>query len=248
MDCTGRNLGAGEESRTPDLRITNALLYQLSYTGLSGSAEFLLHNAEKKYYMRHQQNCKYLQIFCIFSFLQAFFPFLMTSELHLPAPSVLSLPDESHTERLAQLSARAALKFLPEIREKGFNIRLEGTLGAGKTTFARAFLRSLGVTGRVRSPTFTLVETYAPEDFAAVNHFDFYRFESPEEFDDAGFRDLFGSDRVTLCEWSERAGDYLPQADLVIALAASGEGRAARLEACSALGSEIFTEVTSAWH
>ena len=99
----------------------------------------------------------------------------------------LVLPDEASTESLGKRLAEAVLKHSKEITDRGLNIRLQGTLGAGKTTLTRALLRALGFSGRVRSPTFTLVETYSVQGLA-INHFDFYRFESPEEFEEAGFR------------------------------------------------------------
>ncbi len=94
-------------------------------------------------------------------------------------------------------------------------IELHGTLGAGKTTFVRHLLRALGVTGHVKSPTYAVVEPYATAAFE-VWHFDFYRFEDPQEFEDAGFRDIFATPGLKLAEWPERAIGLLPQCDLRI--------------------------------
>ena len=102
---------------------------------------------------------------------------------------MLYLPAPQDTDRLGSLLAQSLMKYRDEIISRGFNIRLEGNLGAGKTSLTRATLRALGVSGRIKSPTFTLLETYEIDSEIEVFHFDFYRFESPEEFLDAGFRD-----------------------------------------------------------
>ena len=94
-------------------------------------------------------------------------------------------------------------------------IELHGELGAGKTTLVRHILRALGVKGRIKSPTYAVVEPYELPDLAAW-HFDFYRFSDPREWEDAGFRDLFASPGLKLAEWPEKAGALLPTADLVV--------------------------------
>lgn len=110
------------------------------------------------------------------------------------------------------------------IVEPGLFIALSGDLGAGKTTLVRGILRGLGHAGKVKSPTFTLVELYNLFKLD-LYHFDFYRFNDPQEWYDAGFRDLFGTEGVCLVEWPERAGDLLPVPDLVVTLAVEGDGR-----------------------
>jgi tRNA threonylcarbamoyladenosine biosynthesis protein TsaE len=109
-------------------------------------------------------------------------------------------------------------------------IELHGELGAGKTTLVRHILRALGVQGRIKSPTYAVVEPYQvksdrPEPVEgqaqddrelAIWHFDFYRFSDPREWEDAGFRDLFASPGLKLAEWPENAGALLPRADLVV--------------------------------
>ena len=98
-------------------------------------------------------------------------------------------------------------------------IELHGPLGAGKTTFARHLLHALGVQGRVKSPTYALMESYdAEHDGAALPiwHFDFYRFDDPQEWEDAGFRDVFAAKGLKLVEWPEKAEGLLPPADLRI--------------------------------
>ncbi|HTY04626.1 MAG TPA: tRNA (adenosine(37)-N6)-threonylcarbamoyltransferase complex ATPase subunit type 1 TsaE [Rhodocyclaceae bacterium] len=142
------------------------------------------------------------------------------------------LPDESATVALG-----AALA--PEMRP-GLVIFLEGDLGAGKTTFVRGLLRALGETGPVKSPTYTLVEIHVVSGLN-LYHFDFYRFNEPEEYLDAGLDEYFGADAVCLVEWPERARPYLPAADLSIRLELCGGGRSARIEAASEQGRTCLT-------
>ena len=123
---------------------------------------------------------------------------------------------------------------LAPLLEPGMVIHLRGDLGAGKTTLARGLLRGLGYEGRVKSPTFTLLEPYK---FSRLNlyHFDFYRFLDPEELDDAGFREYFNPQSACLIEWPEKAPD-LPPADLDITLDPAPEGRAVTLTAQTEIG------------
>jgi tRNA threonylcarbamoyladenosine biosynthesis protein TsaE len=110
----------------------------------------------------------------------------------------------------------------------GLQVQLTGDLGAGKTTLVRATLRGLGHTGRVRSPTYTLVEPYVierPAGELALYHFDLYRFTDPAEWADAGFREYFDSGAVCLVEWPQRAGGLLGVPDLVFSLDVDGDGR-----------------------
>ena len=90
-------------------------------------------------------------------------------------------------------------------------------MGAGKTTLVRHLLQALGVTGRIKSPTYAVVEPY---ELPSLNiwHFDFYRFADPREWEDAGFRDIFASPGLKLSEWPEKAGALLPVPDLDIAI------------------------------
>jgi tRNA threonylcarbamoyladenosine biosynthesis protein TsaE len=119
-------------------------------------------------------------------------------------------------------------------------IELHGPLGAGKTTFARHLLHSLGVQGRVKSPTYAVMEPY---DVAGFNiwHFDFYRFDDPQEFEDAGFRDVFASRGLKLAEWPEKAEGLLPTADLQIHIEPlAGDSRSVRITAHTALGATLL--------
>ena len=106
----------------------------------------------------------------------------------------------------------------------GMVIYLSGDLGAGKTTLARGLLRGLGYEGKVKSPTFTLVEVYEISRLY-LYHFDFYRFNDPRELGEAGFREYFNPDSVCLVEWPEKAAAGLPAADLKILMQVEGSGR-----------------------
>ncbi|MBX3619063.1 MAG: tRNA (adenosine(37)-N6)-threonylcarbamoyltransferase complex ATPase subunit type 1 TsaE [Rhizobacter sp.] len=118
--------------------------------------------------------------------------------------------DEAGCQATAQaLAARPALR-------DAF-IELHGTLGAGKTTFSRHLLQALGVTGRIKSPTYAVLESYEVAGLA-ISHFDFYRFKDPQEFEDAGFRDVFASPGLKIAEWPEQAEGLLPVADLRVEL------------------------------
>ena len=115
-------------------------------------------------------------------------------------------------------------------------IELHGDLGAGKTTFARHLLGALGVIGRVKSPTYAIMEPYALDGFDAW-HFDFYRFNDAEEFEDAGFREVFASPGLKLVEWPDKAAGLLPEADLVVTIAFdTNDQRDVSFTAQSALG------------
>ena len=117
-------------------------------------------------------------------------------------------------------------------------------LGAGKTTCARSLLRALGVVGLVRSPTYTLVETYELAGLTCV-HVDLYRLQSLTEVDELGLRDLVGPSSLLLVEWPERGGAALPPADLAVAMDYAGEGRQARVTAHSPLGSSWLENLGS---
>ncbi|CAN7487669.1 tRNA (adenosine(37)-N6)-threonylcarbamoyltransferase complex ATPase subunit type 1 TsaE [Acidovorax sp. LjRoot129] len=98
-------------------------------------------------------------------------------------------------------------------------VTLHGDLGAGKTTLVRHLLRALGVQGRIKSPTYAVVEPHDAPGLAPhpmVWHFDFYRFDDPREWEDAGFRDIFANPGLKLAEWPEKAAALTPPADLAI--------------------------------
>ena len=120
----------------------------------------------------------------------------------------------SDTSRLAHKIAKLIFP--------GMVITLTGNLGSGKTTLTREILLSLGVSGTVKSPTFTLVEPYILKDFQ-VYHFDLYRFNDPEEWFYAGFDDYFTSQSVSFIEWAEKAQGLIPDIDWDISLTVVGD-------------------------
>ena len=113
-------------------------------------------------------------------------------------------------------------------------VHLQGDLGAGKSTLARALLRALGVSGTIRSPTYTLVERYPLADGSEAWHMDLYRISDPGELDFLGLDE--GAASLWLVEWPERAGAALPPVDLRVELAIDGEGRSVRLLPQSGIG------------
>lgn len=121
---------------------------------------------------------------------------------------LLEWPDEAAAQVTAE-SLAAALLPSPNAL-----IELHGPLGAGKTTFVRLLLRALGVEGRIKSPSYAVMESYELPADGVASHFDFYRFGDPREWEDAGFRDVFAAPGLKLCEWPEKATGQLPAADL----------------------------------
>lgn len=138
----------------------------------------------------------------------------------------LWLPQADATDALGQ--ALAATRPAQAV------LHLQGDLGAGKSTLARALLRALGVTGAIRSPTYTLVERYRLPGGGAALHLDLYRIADPGELEFLGLDDVQAA--LWLVEWPERGGRMLPAADLQIALAVQGAGRGAGLTATTTTG------------
>ena len=141
------------------------------------------------------------------------------------------LADESET---AALGEKFAAVLVP-----GLVITLSGDLGAGKTALVRAMLRGLGYGGKVKSPTYALVEFYVVSNLY-LYHFDFYRFADPHEWVDAGFREYFNPASVCLVEWPEKAGDLLPLPDLRISLTIREAGRDVLIEAGTEKGRQCL--------
>jgi tRNA threonylcarbamoyladenosine biosynthesis protein TsaE len=127
---------------------------------------------------------------------------------------------------------------------------LDGDLGAGKTTLVRSLLRCLGHSGPVKSPTYTLVEVYVVSSIYWY-HFDFYRFNEPEEFDDAGLGEYFREDSVCLVEWPEKAVGYVPGPDLACVFRfpddCSESGRLLDLSATSEVGNRCLSAIKARW-
>ena len=141
-----------------------------------------------------------------------------------------SLPAEADTLALGLMLAPCLAP--------GMVIYLIGELGAGKTTLARGLLRGLGYAGKVKSPTFTLVEVYEVSRLY-LYHFDFYRFSDPRELGEAGFREYFNPQSVCLVEWPDKAAG-LPAADLRIVLLVADSGRNVSIFADSEVGASCL--------
>ena len=148
----------------------------------------------------------------------------------------LTWHSEADTESFAtQLAATPAIR--------NCFIALHGELGAGKTSFVRHLLRALGVQGRIKSPTYAVVEPHEAGELA-IWHFDFYRFTDPREWEDAGFRELFASPGLKLAEWPEHAAGALPVADLDMHIETqSDESRQVLLRAGTATGRHLLEQV-----
>ncbi len=116
---------------------------------------------------------------------------------------------------------------------------MHGDLGAGKTTFVRGVLHGLGYVGKVKSPTYTLVEPYIFSR-CQLYHFDLYRFIDEEEWEAAGFRDYFNAQSICMIEWPEKAAHVLPAPDIHIKLSLFNAGRKIQFSAGSALGKECL--------
>lgn len=138
----------------------------------------------------------------------------------------LDFPTESDLIAFAE-------RIAPALNDSVGMITLKGDLGAGKTTFVRALLRSWGHEGAVKSPTFTLVEPYEIKG-RPVFHFDLYRLADPEEFEFLGFEDYLISGATSLIEWPERARGFLPPSDLELTLRHLQQGRSLELQVADA--------------
>ena len=148
----------------------------------------------------------------------------------------LRLADARATEALG---ARLAGPLAAACAAAPLVVHLEGPLGAGKTTLARGLLRGLGHEGRVRSPTFTLLEPYELSSCQVI-HLDLYRLADPGELEYLGLVDMLAPGTVALVEWAARGGDRLPRADLRIALDYDGDGRCAELAGATPAGERVI--------
>ena len=162
-------------------------------------------------------------------------------------PSINDHPQILETRRVAWIDEAAcaatarALAQRPALREA--IVELRGPLGAGKTTFVRHLLHALGFAGRVKSPTYTVLEPYELAN-GAVWHFDFYRFDDPQEWEDAGFRDIYAGPGLKIAEWPDKAHGLLPAPDLEVEIdfhdADPDAGRDAVFTAHTARGRELL--------
>jgi tRNA threonylcarbamoyladenosine biosynthesis protein TsaE len=144
----------------------------------------------------------------------------------LPHSSILETrtvhwPDEA---ACAAFAARLARAIDGQAELGNASIELHGPLGAGKTTFVRHLLHALGVAGRIKSPTYAVVEPYTLPGLE-ISHFDFYRFDDPREWEDAGFRDIYARPGLKLAEWPDKVAGLLPAPDLRLTLEPAGDGR-----------------------
>ena len=162
----------------------------------------------------------------------------------------LDLPDEIATEALGQALAVVAAKLSPNSAgvlmpgpDVQGRIHLQGELGAGKTALVRAFLRHCNISGRIKSPSYALLESYEVSNLY-LYHLDFYRFSDPSEWLDAGFRDIVRNDALVLIEWPERAAELLSDPDMLIELTYLPAGRHAMLSALTEKGLKWLTALT----
>lgn len=144
------------------------------------------------------------------------------------------LDDESQTISLAAKFAH--------VIQSGLVIFMQGDLGAGKTTFVRGLLQSLGPVGKVKSPTYTLVEPYVISGYN-IYHFDLYRFNDPDEWEAAGFRDYFSASHICIVEWPEKASQLLPTPDIEIRLSPHAQGRLCKIVAQTEIGIDILNHL-----
>ena len=147
--------------------------------------------------------------------------------------TALSWQTEDDTRQTAASLAAA----LSAITPTSLFVTLEGDLGAGKTTFVRHLLQAMGVTGRIKSPTYAVVESY---DMINLWHFDFYRFNDPQEWEEAGFRDIFASSGYKLAEWPHKAEGLLPEPDIAILIVANtDESRTVTIRTLTSVGDQV---------
>ncbi len=153
----------------------------------------------------------------------------MTSSL------LLHIANEEKMEKLGALLYDAC-------PEGGIILYLSGTLGAGKTTFVRGFLREAGYQGKVKSPTYTLVEPYEFE-FLTLYHFDFYRLNSPDELEYMGIRDYFQTNAFCLVEWPEKAQALLPPCDIQVSIDIQTHDRKVTIKANTLRGKDVLQRI-----
>lgn len=146
------------------------------------------------------------------------------------------LPDEGETQKLGA--------FLSQVLEPHQVIWLVGEMGAGKSTLVRAILQALGIKGRIKSPSFSLAESYA-SSLGMVYHIDLWRLSRPQSWEERGLGELIQEGALVFIEWPERALGFVPEPDWVIRLCFLGEGRGAGIAAASAKGERGLLALSS---
>ena len=154
-----------------------------------------------------------------------------------PILKILQWPDEAACQAWA-------VQLAPKLLHQNILLSLHGPLGCGKTTFTRHLLHALGVQGPIKSPSYTVIETYTlasdPMPWP-ISHCDFYRFKDPQEWEDAGLRDVFAHDGLKLCEWPDKAMGFLPLADLALEWQVNlDESRTVQLLAHTPAGEDVL--------
>lgn len=144
---------------------------------------------------------------------------------------ILSLPDEEATFAMGRRLAKAC--------HNATIIYLYGDIGTGKSSFCRAFIQALGYSGKVKSPTYTLVEPYVMNPLT-VYHFDLYRLSHPVELECIGIRDYFIQNALCLVEWARNGLGVLPAADIALTLRFHQHGRIAQMQSLSTYGSQLI--------
>ncbi|MEN9996683.1 MAG: tRNA threonylcarbamoyladenosine biosynthesis protein TsaE [Pseudomonadota bacterium] len=165
-------------------------------------------------------------------------------------PAIVGTPEPHGTAHWLWSDETATCAFAQALAQQtslqNAYIELVGDLGAGKTTFVRHLLKALGVQGRIKSPTYAVVEPHegrhpVSQQPLAIWHFDFYRFNDPQEFEEAGFRDLFASMGLKIAEWPNQAQGMLPAADLQLTLSVDDhEARHVQILASTSQGQKIL--------
>ena len=145
---------------------------------------------------------------------------------------VIDLPTESASVEMA--------KCLASCLKAPLVLTFSGEIGTGKTTFIRAMLRAIGENSAIKSPTFSLVESYLCSD-VQIHHFDLYRIHDETELECMGFRDYFTSNAICCIEWPERAGSYLLKTDIAFSLTLKRVGRQMQVDALSSAGVAILS-------
>lgn len=149
----------------------------------------------------------------------------------------IELTTQEETESFAAKVAKACVGVNTSIA-----IHLVGDLGAGKTTFSRGFIQALGYSGRVKSPTYTLVEPYEI-DGRDIFHFDLYRLADPEELEFMGIRDYGEGTSISLIEWPSKGEGFLPEANICINIAFTDKGRLMTIESLNSTGEQVIRQL-----